>query len=303
MRSSLLVAAAALLTFSLGCAGPRAKREFVEQAQRLHDTSLAPALTREPELSLYIQMVGDRLLEAARGAAPDKASDPLVSRIKFHLVGADLPNAFTTGGTHIYVYSGLFRAGVCDTEEELAAVMAHALAHALNLDVQNTLGKADPRMPPAGVAWQLVINRFTAQQDWAADKLAFSIYARAGYDPEQYGNLYLKLSDRYPGPAAVDRAPLSIRPEAARVSGVTALRKWRDARPVADRRTFADLKRKAQSLASAGVPASNPTQAQVAQVFLWAFPNCVLAFDLPAQVQAQELLRPRPPPTPTIEPN
>ena len=44
-------------------------------------------------------------------------------------------------------------------------------------------------------------------------------------------------------------------------------------------------------------------QAQEAQVFLWAFPNCVLAFDLPGQVQAQEILRPRPPTQPPIEPN
>jgi hypothetical protein len=302
MRRPLLALAAALALLSVGCAGPRAKTEFVQQAQRLHDASLAPAMTHDADLSLYVQMVGERLVEAARAAAPDKASEPLLSKVRFHLVNAAVPNVFSTGGTHVYVYSGLLRNRVCDTEEELAAVMAHGLAHVLNLDVQNTLGKADPRTPPAGVAWQFVTNRFSAQQEWAADKLAYAIYVRAGYDPELYGNVYAKLSDLYPGPAAVDRAPLSIRPEVARVSGVEPQRKWRKA-PVADRRTFLDLKRQSQSQASVGVPSTNPAQAQEAQVFLWAFPNCILPFDLPDQQRAQEILRPRPPTTPPIEPN
>jgi len=307
MRSRLPVtAAAALFVFAVGCAGPRAKTEYVQQAQRLHDVALSPALTHDADLALYVQMVGDRLIEAARAAAPDKASDPVLSKVKFHLVNAGVPNVFTTGGTHVYVYSGLLRNRVCDTEEELAAAMAHGLAHVMNLDVQNTLPKADPRATPPAVAWQFVTRRFTAQQEWAADKLAYAIYVRAGYDPELYGNLFAKLSDLYPGPAAVDRAPLSIRPEVARVSGVTPNHKWRD-RPVADRRTFIDLKRQAQSQASAGMPATNPAQAQAqaeeAQILLWAFPNCILPFDLPDQQRAQEILRPRPPVTPPIEPN
>ena len=291
---------AAAVWVGVGCAGPRAKREFVQQADRLHQSVLAPANTPDAELADYVQTVGDRLLEGARAAAPDKAADPLFGRIRFHLVSADLPNVFTTGGSHVYVYSGLLRPGVCDTEEELAAAMAHAVAHAVNLDVQNVLKDVDPRSPPPAVAWQFVTNRFTAQQEWASDKLAFAIYARAGWDPEQYGNLFLKLSDRYPGPAAVDRAPLSIRPEAARVSGVEPQRRWRRA-PVADRRTFTDLRRRAVSLAAA---ATNPaTLSPESQIILWALPNCVLPFDLPGQVDAQELLRPRPPATPPIEPS
>src|SRR5215218_5207623 len=120
---------AALAAAGVGCAGPRAKREFVEQAQRFHQT-VAPAVTRDGDLAEYVQVVGDRLMEGARAAAPDKAADPLFSRIRFHLVNADLPNVFTTGGAHVYDYSGLLRPGVCDTEEELAAAMAHAVAHA-----------------------------------------------------------------------------------------------------------------------------------------------------------------------------
>ena len=303
-RPSFAAAAAVLLVVVVGCAGcagPRAKREFVQQAQRLHESVLSPALTRDAELAEYIQAVGDRLVDGARAAAPDKAADPILSRLRFHLVSADLPNVFTTGGAHVYVYSGLLRPGVCDTEEELAAAMAHAVAHVMNLDVQNVLKGVDPRSPPPAVAWRFVTNRFTAQQEWESDKLAFGMYARAGWDPEQFGNLFLKLSDRYPGPAAVDRAPLSIRPEAARVSGVDVQRGGRRHPPVADRRTFNDLRRRALSQAAA---ATNPAAlAPEAQIILWAFPNCILPFDLPGQVDAQELLRPRPPQSPPMEPS
>lgn len=296
-----------VLCLCAGCTGPRARREFVRQAERLHESSLTPAVLRDDLVAAYLQEVGQRLIEGARAEAPDKASDPLFARLRFHLVNTpDLPNVFTTGGSHVYVYSGLLRSGVCDTEEELAAAMAHAVAHALNLDVQNALGQADPRTPPPGVAWQFVSNRFTAQQEWEADKLAFAIYVRAGYDPELFGNLFQKLSDRYPGRAAVDRAPTWIRPQVA-LRSTLDLRRIRRRPPVADRRMFADLRRQAQSPAATGQspadPPADPAAAEEAQIFLWAFPNCILPFDLPRQQQAQELLRPRPPAEPPIEPN
>jgi hypothetical protein len=296
-------AVAAVLALCVGCAGPRAKREFVEQAQRFHQ-AVAPAATRDTDLAEYVQVVGERLMEGARAAAPDKASDPLFSRIRFHLVDADLPNVFTTGGAHVYVYSGLLRPGVCDTEEELATAMAHAVAHALNLDVQNTQKDADPKLPPPAVAWNFVTHRFTPQQEWSADKLAFAAYARAGWDPDQFGNLFLKLSDRYPGRPENGRAPLSYRTEAGRVSGVEPQRRWRRP-PVADRRTFTDLRRRAHFVpgATTGPSAGPGTLPPEAEIILWALPNCILPFDLPGQVQAQDLLRPRPPAAPPIEPS
>ena len=61
---------AAAVWVGVGCAGPRAKREFVQQADRLHQSVLAPANTPDPELADYVQTVGDRLLEGARAAAP-----------------------------------------------------------------------------------------------------------------------------------------------------------------------------------------------------------------------------------------
>ena len=291
----LLVPLLFLLT-TTGCRGPRPARAFVEQARRLHTDALVSAVAREPDLSEYVQLLGSRLVAGARDAAPEKARDPMFARTKFHVVNVATVNVFTTGGEHVYVYAGLIAA--CENEEELAAAMAHAMAHAVNLDVQNLKIRPDPRgrQTPDAVTWQFVVNRFTAQQEWAADKLAFGIYARAGWDPDRFGTLFTRLGDEYRGATSVDRAPLSIRPEAARVSGVDPNRRWRRP-PVADRRTFAEMRESARSLAAAA------PQGMAAEVLLRALPNCVLPADQPDQLQAQEMIRPAPPPQTPIEPN
>ena len=291
----LKLAAMLLLCAAAGCAGPRPSRAFVEQARRLHADALVSAVGRAPDLAEYVQLVGERLVAGAREAAPEKAKDPLFGRMKFHVVDVATTNVFTTGGEHVYVFAGLIAA--CENEEELAAAMAHAVAHAVNLDVQNLPIRPDPRgQPPQAVVWQFVTKRFTAQQEWAADKLAFAVYAYGGWDPERFGTLFTRLGDEYRGPVAVDRAPLSIRPEAARVSGVEPKRRWRKL-PIADRRTFAQLRETSRSLASAA------PRGMAAEVLLRALPNCILPADQPDQIQAQEMIRPAPPPETPIEPN
>ena len=286
-----------LLGVLAGCRGPRPAKAFVEQARKLHADALVSAVSRQqPDLAEYVQLIGDRLMEGAREAAPEKARDPVFARMKFHVVDVATVNVFTTGGEHVYVYAGLVAA--CENEEELAAAMAHSVAHALNLDVQNLRIRPDPggRATPDEVVWQFVLNRFTAQQEWAADKLAFAIYARAGWDPDRFGTLFTRLGDEYRGPTSVDRAPLSIRPEAARVSGVDVNRRWRRP-PVADRRTFGEMRESARSVAASA------RQGMAAEVLLRALPNCVLPGDQPEQLEAQEMLRPLPPPETPIEPN
>ena len=296
-RAVLKIAATLLLLLGASaCRGPRPAKAFVEQARRLHTDALVSAVSRQPDLAEYVQMIGDRLVAGAREAAPEKSRDPMFSRMKFHVVDVATVNVFSTGGEHVYVYAGLVAA--CENEEELAAAMAHALAHAVNLDVQNLPIRPDPRgrPAPAAVAWQFVTNRFTAQQEWAAEKLAFAIYARAGWDPDRFGTLYTRLGDEYRGPTSVDRAPLSIRPEAARVSEVDVNRRWRRP-PVADRRTFGEMRESARA-AAAAAPVG-----MAAEVLLRALPNCVLPADQEDQLKAQEMIRPAPPPQTPIEPN
>ena len=289
----------ALLFLSSGCStGPAPDRAFVQQADRLHEQALAPAVVRDPLLAEYVQAVGDRLAEAAKQAVPGRAGNEFFRRVQFHVVDSDTVNVFPTGGSHVYVYRGLLR--LCGSEEELATALAHAYAHTVNLDVQGTEMRPDPGRAPRLVVWDFVTNRFTGPQERAADQLAFMLYVQAGYDPKQFGDLFTRLEDRpVYGPRSPDRPPLDTRAATEGGFAKEVPREWRQP-PVADRQTYQTMRRQAATGAAAagsGAPLSN------AQLFLAAFPNCLLEADEPEQRAAQEQLRPPPPQEVPLEPS
>ena len=277
-----------------GCGNNRAPAaRFVQQAEQLHTRALAATVTPDDDLNAYVREIGQRIETAAKAEAPDKAAGPFFQSMQFHLVDVPIINVYTTGGSHVYVYRGLF--DFCNSEEELAAAMAHAYAHALNLDAEGT-GMNPPERPRSmrQTAWEYVANRYAATQEEEADKLAFRLYARAGWDPALYEVLFSRLSDKYPGAPAPDRQPLAGRGAAARFQTAGVPRKWRQL-PVADPRTFAALRDQATSMRSADTSEG--------RLYLLAFPNCILSRDLPEQQKAQGLLRPAPPPAVQVEPN
>ena len=291
---AVLVAGAGVL--STGCAPNRAPAaRFVQQADRLHEQALASAITPDDELQEYVQQIGKRLEEAAQAEAPDKARGPFFRNMRFHLVDSPIVNAITTGGAHVYVYRGLF--DFCRTEEELAAAVAHAYAHALNLDFERTEMRPpeDPR-PVRQVVWDYVVYRFNEQQEDESDQLAFRLYARAGWDPAMFENLFVRLSDEYPQPPAPGRAPLAERGSLARGMTAGIPRKWRQL-PVADARTYDALRKQANGLRVASGSTNE------AHLYLLAFPNCILSGDLEVQRKAQDMLRPPPAPAVQVEPN
>lgn len=274
-----------LLVFCSGCFGPAPAAEYVLQAQRLHEGALASAVASDPDLRDYVQLVGQRLIDAAH------VRDPVLSRMKFHLVGCPVPNAFSTGGSHLYLTSGLFQ--VAQTEDELAAALAHAYAHAVNLDIEHVGMHPDPARPLRAIAWEFVVDRFKPSQERDADRLAFELYTRAGYDPAQFAALFDRLA-QIPGPQAPDHIPPAERAQAAR-SWARAVPRERRPLPVADPRTFATLRQRGAALA--------PTGSAEAQTILLAFPNCLLSSDTPQQQAAQQQLRPPSPPATKLEPS
>jgi hypothetical protein len=287
--------AAALLclaAFMTGCAPPAPTKAFVEQAARLHNEALAPVAATDTDLSEYFQIVGRRLMDGAHAAAPQKTRAAFFSDLQTHLVATPIPNAFVTGGSHVYVYNGLFQA--CLTEEELAAAMAHAYAHTINLDVEKVKIRPNPERGLRYVAYDFVEsrNRFTLKQERDAHELAFQIYVHAGYNPERFENVYQVLADRYPA-ATADRVSLRTRATEAHAWAARADQKWRKP-TVADRATFTSLKKKAALLKE---PAGDGA------LMLRAFPNCVLSADTSDQLAAQATLRPVLPNKVEIEPN
>ena len=283
-----------LAIFLIGCSAPAPSAKFVAMAQRLHDGALASTVNSNPDLRDYVQLIGDRIADAARKAVPNRANEQLLSQLKCHLVDSPTVNAFYTGGHHVYIYSGFLK--TCQNEDELAAAIAHEYAHAIALDVEKTRLRPDPNAPLPAVVYAFVLNRFTADQEQAADELGFLLYRRGGWEPSRFAALFDRLASVTPPYVAVDRASLPIRAQRIRASAPDeSPRDWRRP-PVADPKTFEALMTQVRSAPQANGP-------EASGVFLRAFPNCLLSGDPPETLEAQAQLRPPPPPPTRLEPS
>src|SRR5690349_5772910 len=125
-----------ILTFTVVLGACATDRQVIAQASDTHK-QLEPAVIEDRALAGYIQTMGRRIVDAARaldaqGFGPDshkKEDDAWMfsDQMAFHFVNSETLNAFTTGGTHMYIYTKLLT--TCKTEDELAAVMAHEYGH------------------------------------------------------------------------------------------------------------------------------------------------------------------------------
>src|ERR1041385_7376384 len=145
LRFFLLLNLIAIALLSAGCV---TDNQVISQAQQFHG-GLQPAVMDDPELSAYLQQVGDRIISAAKeldaqgyGPPTHRQADSswmFGSNMKFHFVNSKTLNAFTTGGDHMYIYNELFQQ--CKSEDELAAVMSHEYGHVYDRHVQKGINR------------------------------------------------------------------------------------------------------------------------------------------------------------------
>ena len=227
MRAAYALFFSVVLTLSAGCASDR---QVIEQAEGAHN-ELEPAVMEDPELRGYMQATGQRIVDAARAMhaehyGPDKHFDEdsewmFSPEMKFHFVNSQTLNAFTTGGTHMYIYTELLQ--TCRTEDELVAVMAHEYAHIYGRHVQKGMdrqywtlggavlagvggyalgGKEHGLEYGAGAATlayaggQFLGMGYTREDEAEADELGFDFYVRAGWDPNRFGDFFQQLIDK-----------------------------------------------------------------------------------------------------------
>jgi predicted Zn-dependent protease len=245
-------------------------KEAVKQANVIHD-AVGPTLSADPELTAYVREVGKRLVEGARKSDAQRGALDSV-RVDFHLVNNPAVNAFSTGGEHIYVYAGLFLR--CGSEEELAAAMAHAMAHT----TLRHLAKKDlPDSTDAVVlASQIIKAPYTPAEESDADKAAFQYYAHAGWDPYRFGDVYQRVGGREYNLRSQD-------PRRWADQLPSASQSWRRS-PVADDRTFVQLQQKAKATPS-------PIRSDKPATILSALPNCLAATDQGEQAAARTRLQ------------
>ena len=86
-------------------------------------------INSDPYISLYLPGIKGRLEDASTQPFP----------ITLTVIDSPTINAFATIGGYIYVTTGLI--GFCDTEEQLAGVLSHELAHITRRHVAKRLEK------------------------------------------------------------------------------------------------------------------------------------------------------------------
>ena len=316
-----------LMLASTGCSFLRpTDQNVIGQANQVHG-SLEPAVIRDATVQRYMDAIGNRILDGAvqydreKGRSKEKGLDnSWMNDVKFHLVNSQTLNAFTTGGQHIYIYNQLFQDA--KSEDEIAAVMAHEFAHVYARHVHSGMERQYGVMAAAlggaalgyvaggsesggqyaaigsgagGALGQFFSQGYTRKDENEADKLGFSFYIRAGWDPDRFADFFKQMIEKgYDKASEITSDHPSLRnrviateERVARMSP-EARRKWQRG-PIADQREFQSIQR--QAIEAARDLPSDKTLA-AAQLMLRSFPSCVTPEDQPEQKKAQqELLR------------
>ena len=166
-------------------------------------------LIEDPEVEAYIQSLGYRL--ASRSGQRNL-------KFTFFVVNHPAINAFAAPGGFVGVNAGLVT--TTQSESELAAVLAHEIAHVTQRHVARTFELADraslsvlaglvaaivigTQNPTAGVATaaavqggatQLLID-FTRANEKEADRVGIKILADAGLDPRAVPTFFQRLQE------------------------------------------------------------------------------------------------------------
>ncbi len=111
-----------------------------------------------------------------------------LDNIEVHVLRSTAPNAFALATGHVYITSGLFDL-IC-TEDELAAVIAHELAHIEEMSELSAMSGADH-------------DKLLVEAD--ADARAIDFLIDAHYDPAALTAMIEKLTDEQPAGWATHR--------------------------------------------------------------------------------------------------
>ena len=167
-------------------------------------------LYQDPQLTVYVNEVGDTVAR--------KSPRPHTYRgYHFAVLDTSVPNAFACPGGIIFVTKGLVL--MCGNEDELAAALAHEVAHVANQDGIKSISKArwtevlttlgtESAKQYGGAGGQLVslfegsiddvfktivVNGYSRSAEEAADAQAVKTLQRAGYNPDALEALLVKM--------------------------------------------------------------------------------------------------------------
>ena len=156
-------------------------------------------LVTDPIVNDYVNRVAQRIV---------RNSDAIVPFTVRVIDSGDMPRAYGLPGGFLYVDSALILAS--DGEAELAAVMAHEIAHVAarhatraltRRDMTDIIGSMAMVAGPAGLAMEdvgslagpLSVKKFYRDAEYEADLLAIEYAYACGYDPQAFVGALEKL--------------------------------------------------------------------------------------------------------------
>ena len=207
-------------TFSLAAIRERLRKAFsssgpsTAQRQALGDTLAKKVLSRatpanDPSLQKRIDAIVARL---ARVAAQD---NPWPSHWRVHILRDERPDAFTSGGGHLFITTGMI--DLLQKDERIATVLAHEMGHNLLGHVWAAKEKKEMarnahrfskevlaermKLPWLGKSVSFVVNAslntYSRQQEYDADGEGLDLLVRAGWKPQAALETFDYLKRRY----------------------------------------------------------------------------------------------------------
>lgn len=176
-------------------------------AKTLQSAKQERALNIDPVLTKRVQSVGKRLI-AEVGVFRE---DALKWAWEINVINSNTLNAWCMPGGKIAFYSGLIKT-LHLTDSEIAAVMGHEIAHALRehsrerastdqlknigiFAVSAATGLGETATGLINLATQYTISLpFSRSHETEADHIGTELMARAGYNPYDAVNVWVKMS-------------------------------------------------------------------------------------------------------------
>jgi predicted Zn-dependent protease len=169
--------------------------------QYSHEIEKSSHLVTDPVVVEYVNRIGQNLVKNSDAKVP----------FTIKVLDTDEINAMALPGGYFYVNSGLILA--CDSEDELAGVMAHEIAHVAAHHAAREMTKLNymqigsiPLMIFAQGSWiaygvyqasqlavPLTFLQFSREYEAEADYLGTQYAYRAGYDPQGMVSIFEKL--------------------------------------------------------------------------------------------------------------
>ena len=185
-------------------------------AQTMQEAAAKGVLNRDPNAVNRVRAVASRLIPATAAFRADAPG----WRWEVNVLSSPEINAWCMPGGKIAVYTGLLEK-LALSNEELAAVMGHEIAHALREHARERMGKSvatdglarigstiaaaafgiNPNLTDfvARQGANLLSLKFSRDDETEADLVGMELAARAGYNPESGVSLWQKMSEANKG--------------------------------------------------------------------------------------------------------